>query len=70
MVNGKLVDCPEEMKVIDLIQRLAFKDELSYRDIAKTLTGLGIKTRKDGSEWHHERIRSIVNRILKSKKEK
>lgn len=70
LVNGKLVDCPDEMKAIELIQRLAFKDKLSYRAIAKTLTGLGIKTRKDGSPWHHERVRSIINRILKSKKEK
>ncbi len=70
LVNGKLVDCPDEIKVIELIQRLSFNDELSYRAIAKTLTELGIKTRKDGSPWHHERVRSIVNRILKSKIEK
>lgn len=70
LVNGKLFDYPDEMKAIELIQRLAFKDKLSYRAIAKTLTELGIKTRKEGSPWHHERVRSIVNRILKSKKEK
>jgi hypothetical protein len=62
ITKGKLTDCSVELKVIRLVKKMAEREKLSIRAIARKLTEMDIKTRRGHSRWHHEMIRTILKR--------
>ncbi len=59
--NDKLVENPQEMKVIKAILYY-YSLGCSYRGIASKLEALGIKTKQGKKQWQHQIIKGIIER--------
>lgn len=59
--HGRSVDHYNELKVIETIKNLRAKG-LSLRQIARTLSILGISTKQRGKKWHPESVSRILQR--------
>lgn len=58
--NGKLVDHKQELRTIKTISDLYLKQQLSTRKIAEILNTLKVPTKRQGKNWDHSTIISVL----------
>ena len=60
--NGKLVDHKQELRTIKTISDLYLKQQLSTRKIAEILNTLKVPTKRQGKNWDHSTIISVLKK--------
>lgn len=58
-VNGNVVEYKLEQKIIDAVL-LMREQGLSLRQIAKTLSAMGVPTKCNGQKWHPEMVKRLL----------
>lgn len=61
-VKGSLVEFKQEQKIINAVL-LMRKQGLSLRQIAKTLSAMGVPTKCDSTRWHPEMVKRLLSQI-------
>ena len=57
--NGKISVDPEKLKLVSFVQTMMKTKDLSQRDLAGYLNGLGVKSTK-GKRWHHRPLQRAL----------